>query len=127
MIARISLFLIWTKLKAWLVKSDYGRYNVTGKEEDRYVFKVPSLRNIELTAPYFHDGNTETLDGAIKLMGKYQLGVDIPQQDVDLIMSFLRSLTGEYQGEPLAWFFKETLHQEKFSNLPKIKLVLNEQ
>ncbi|MDJ0897962.1 MAG: cytochrome-c peroxidase [Xenococcus sp. MO_188.B8] len=85
-----------------VIKSDYGRYNITGKEEDRYVFKVPSLRNIELTAPYFHDGNPQTLDEAIKLMGKYQLGVDIPQQDVDLIISFLRSLTGEYQGEPLS-------------------------
>ena len=85
-----------------VIKSDYGRYNVTGKEEDRYVFKVPSLRNIELTSPYFHDGNAQTLDEAIKLMGQYQLGVDIPQKDVDLIMSFLRSLTGEYQDEPLS-------------------------
>ena len=85
-----------------VTKSDYGRYNVTGKEEDRYVFKVPSLRNVELTAPYFHDGNTKTLDEAIKLMAKYQLGVDIPQKDVDLIISFLRSLTGEYQDEPLS-------------------------
>ena len=85
-----------------ITKSDYGRYNVTEKEEDRYVFKVPSLRNIVLTSPYFHDGNPQTLDQAIKLMGKYQLGVDIPQKDVDLIMSFLRSLTGEYQGQPLS-------------------------
>ena len=84
-----------------VTKFDYGRYNVTGKEEDRYVFKVPSLRNVVLTSPYFHDGNPKTLDEAIKLMGKYQLGVDLPQNDVDLIMSFLRSLTGEYQGEPL--------------------------
>ena len=85
-----------------VIKSDYGRYNVTGKEEDRYMFKVPSLRNVMLTSPYFHDGNPKTLDEAIKLMGKYQLGVDIPQQDVDSIMSFLRSLTGEYRGQPLS-------------------------
>ena len=84
-----------------VIKADYGRYNVTGKEEDRYVFKVPSLRNIVLTSPYFHDGNPQTLDEAIKLMGKYQLGIDIPQNDVDYIMSFLRSLTGEYRGKPL--------------------------
>lgn len=84
-----------------VIKSDYGRYNVTGNEEDRHVFKVPSLRNVVLTAPYFHDGNAKTLDEAIKLMGKYQLGVDIPQNDVDSIMLFLRSLTGEYQGEAL--------------------------
>ncbi len=85
-----------------VIKSDYGRYNVTGKEEDRHVFKVPTLRNVELTAPYFHDGNPQTLDEAIKLMGKYQLGIEIQQKDVDLIMSFLRSLTGEYQGKPLS-------------------------
>lgn len=85
-----------------ITKSDYGRYNITGQEEDRYLFKVPSLRNVVLTSPYFHDGNPKTLDEAIKLMGRYQLGVDIPQKDVDLIMSFLRSLTGEYQGQPLS-------------------------
>ena len=84
-----------------ITKADYGRYNVTGKEEDRYVFKVPSLRNVVLTSPYFHDGNPQTLDEAIKLMGKYQLGVDLPQNDVDAIMRFLRSLTGEYKGKPL--------------------------
>lgn len=84
-----------------VIKSDLGRYNVTGDERDRHVFKVPSLRNIVLTAPYLHDGNAENLDEAIKIMGKYQLGVDIPQGDVDLIMMFLRSLTGEYQVKPL--------------------------
>lgn len=84
-----------------ILKADLGRFNITGNELDRHVFKVPSLRNIALTAPYFHDGSAETLDQAIKMMGKYQLGVDIPQQDVDQIMTFLRSLTGEYQGKPL--------------------------
>ncbi|NET48732.1 MAG: c-type cytochrome [Merismopedia sp. SIO2A8] len=83
------------------LEADLGRYTVTGNELDRHVFKVPSLRNITLTSPYLHDGNAATLDKAIKIMGRYQLGVDIPQQDVDQIMSFLRSLTGEYQGEPL--------------------------
>lgn len=84
-----------------VIEADLGRYNITENELDRHVFKVPSLRNIALTAPYFHDGNPKTLDQAIKYMGKYQLGVDIPQEDVDLIMLFLRSLTGEYNGEPL--------------------------
>lgn len=84
-----------------IAKADYGRYNVTGKEEDRYVFKVPSLRNVVLTAPYFHDGNPQTLDEAIKLMGKYQLGVDLPQNDVNAITQFLKSLTGEYNGQKL--------------------------
>lgn len=84
-----------------VIEADLGRYNVTGNELDRHVFKVPSLRNIALTAPYFHDGNAVSLDDAIKKMGKYQLGVDIPQEDVDQIMQFLLSLTGEYNGEPL--------------------------
>lgn len=84
-----------------ILEADLGRFNITGNELDRHVFKVPSLRNIALTAPYFHDGNAETLDDAIKMMGKYQLGVDIPQVDVDKLMQFLRSLTGEYDGEPL--------------------------
>ncbi len=80
-----------------VTKQDLGRYNVTKNDLDLHVFKVPTLRNITLTSPYFHDGNPKTLDQAIKLMGKYQLGVDIPQQDVDLIMQFLQSLTGEIQ------------------------------
>lgn len=84
-----------------ITRADLGRYNVTKDDRDRYVFKVPSLRNVTLTAPYFHDGNPQTLQQAIELMGKYQLGVDIPQQDVDLIMEFLRTLQGEYQGKPL--------------------------
>ena len=84
-----------------VIKADLGRYNVTNNELDRHVFKVPSLRNIALTSPYLHDGNAKTLDQAIKLMGKYQLGVEIPQQDVDLIIKFLITLTGEYEGKPL--------------------------
>ena len=84
-----------------IIEADLGRYNVTHNDLDRHVFKVPSLRNIALTAPYFHDGQATTLDDAIKLMGKYQLGVDIPQEDVDQIMQFLLSLTGEYNGQEL--------------------------
>ena len=84
-----------------IIKDDFGRYNVTGNERDRHVFKVPTLRNIVLTSPYFHDGSAKNLSQAIKVMGKYQLGVDIPQEDVDLIIEFLKTLTGEYQGKPL--------------------------
>ncbi|MEM6451406.1 MAG: cytochrome c peroxidase [Cyanobacteria bacterium P01_D01_bin.105] len=84
-----------------VIEADLGRFNVTQNELDRHVFRVPSLRNVVRTAPYFHDGNATSLQDAIKLMGKYQLGVDIPQNDVDLIMQFLRSLTGEYQGKSL--------------------------
>ena len=82
-------------------KADLGRYNVTGDERDRYVFKVPSLRNVSLTAPYFHDGSAQTLTEAVEIMGKYQLGRPLSEEDVDFIVRFLTTLTGKYRGEPL--------------------------
>ncbi len=72
---------------------DKGRFNITGKQEDMYVFKVPSLRNIALTAPYFHDGSQTTLDLAVKNMGELQLGKSLTEQEVESIISFLNSLT----------------------------------
>lgn len=80
-------------------KADYGRYNVTGKEEDRFKFKVPSLRNIALTAPYFHDASAETLGDAIRVMARYQLGRPITESQVDQIEAFLLTLTGEVEEE----------------------------
>jgi len=82
-------------------KVDAGRFNVTGEEEDKHVFKVPSLRLAVLTAPYFHDGSKEKLEDAIKIMAKYQLGRDIPDDDIALIIKFLRTLPGEYNGRSL--------------------------
>ncbi|MDR2689608.1 MAG: cytochrome-c peroxidase [Azoarcus sp.] len=84
-----------------LTKADLGRYNITGQEEDRYVFKVPSLRNVALTAPYFHDGSIATLDEAVDIMGRYQLGRSLSVEDRRLIAAFLDSLTGEFRGERL--------------------------
>jgi cytochrome c peroxidase len=84
-----------------VTKIDYGRFNVTGREEDRYVFKVPSLRNVALTAPYFHDGSAGTLESAVTVMGKYQLGRPLSREDVTELVKFLESLTGEYEGKPL--------------------------
>jgi cytochrome c peroxidase len=81
--------------------SDLGRFNVTGLERDRYRFKVPSLRNVALTAPYFHDGSAATLEQAVNIMARYQLGRTLPPHDRDLIVGFLRTLTGEYGGEVL--------------------------
>ncbi|MDR2838378.1 MAG: cytochrome-c peroxidase [Azonexus sp.] len=78
--------------------SDLGRYNVTGKEEDRFVFKVPSLRNVAETAPYFHDGSVKTLKMAVSLMARYQLGHDLPADDIDAIVAFLKTLSGELPG-----------------------------
>lgn len=81
--------------KKKLTKADYGRFNVTGKAEDRFVFKVPTLRNVALTPPYFHDASATTLEEAVAVMGRYQLGLDLPPHDVLLITAFLRSLSGE--------------------------------
>jgi cytochrome c peroxidase len=82
-------------------KADLGRYNVTSQEADRHVFKVPSLRNIALTAPYFHDASASTLEEAVTIMGRYQLGRELAAQDVQHIVAFLHTLTGQWQGKPL--------------------------
>jgi cytochrome c peroxidase len=75
--------------------SSKGRYNVTKRERDLYLFKVPSLRNIELTSPYLHDGSKESLDQVVKDMARHQLGVILSDDEVSKIASFLCSLTGE--------------------------------
>ena len=84
-----------------VTKADLGRFNVTGNDEDKFVFKVPSLRNIALTAPYFHDGSAKTLEQAVTTMAKYQLGRELPPNDLKQIVLFLKTLTGEYNGKPL--------------------------
>jgi cytochrome c peroxidase len=84
-----------------IIEKDYGRYNVTKKERDKFKFKVPTLRNIELTYPYFHDASAKNLEEAVKVMGKYQLGVDINDEDVANIVKFLKTLNGEYKGKIL--------------------------
>lgn len=80
---------------------DQGRYNITHLESDRHVFKVPSLRNVAKTAPYFHDGSVKTLPDAVRTMGYYQLGQDLSSDEIDKIVAFLESLTGCYQGRCL--------------------------
>jgi cytochrome c peroxidase len=82
-------------------EADLGRFNVTHDEADRYVFKVPSLRNVARTAPYFHDGTVTQLDEAVRLMARYQLVRDLDDADVRSLVAFLESLTGEYRGRPL--------------------------
>ena len=74
---------------------DMGRYLVTGMDEDRYVFKVPSLRNVAYTAPYLHDGSIQTLEEMVILMAHHQLGKPVTPQQVSDIVSFLQSLSGE--------------------------------
>jgi cytochrome c peroxidase len=84
-----------------ITKADMGRFNVTGDQRDMYMFKVPSLRNVELTAPYFHDGSAATLPDAVRMMAKYQLGRHLTDQEVELIVEFLKTLTGELNGKAL--------------------------
>ncbi|MGI0119346.1 cytochrome-c peroxidase [Zooshikella sp. RANM57] len=76
-------------------KNSLGRYNVTKKEEDKYVFKVPLLRNIELTAPYFHDGSVWDLNEAVSMMADYQLGIKLSDNETSKIVAFLKTLTGK--------------------------------
>lgn len=81
--------------------TDLGRYNVTGKEADRYKFKVPSLRNVARTAPYFHDGGVATLPQAVEMIASTQLGLQLSTEERDLLVAFLESLTGRLpEGTP---------------------------
>ena len=77
-------------------EADFGRYNITGIEDHRYEFRVPSLRNVALTAPYFHDASAVTLEQAVAIMGRYQLGVDLNADEIASIVKFLNTLTGIY-------------------------------
>ncbi len=72
-----------------------GVAGLTGKDADRMMFKVPTLRNVELTYPYFHDGEAETLEEAVEVMGKLQLGRAFTAQEVDDIVAFMKTLTGK--------------------------------
>ena len=85
-----------------LTEEDNGRYKETKNERDRHRFKVPGLRNVEHTWPYYHDGTRHTLEEAVLDMGKYQSGVDLTQAEVDKITAYLKTLTGEYKGKPVA-------------------------
>ncbi len=74
---------------------DLGRFKVTKDEEDKHSFKVPNLRNIEKTNPYFHDGHIDDLGQAVKIMARHQLGEELKNEEVDDIVAFLKSLTGK--------------------------------
>jgi cytochrome c peroxidase len=82
-------------VKSWPDTSDLGRYEVTGHERDRLVFKVPALRDVAETAPYFHDGSVGSLEEAIRLMGEYQLGRNLTPDEVEAIRVWLGSLTAD--------------------------------
>ena len=77
------------------ITDDLGRYNVTNKANHKYMWRVPPLRNIALTAPYFHNGSAKTLREAVKVMGKVQFDYDLNEEQITNIVAFLNSLTGE--------------------------------
>lgn len=73
--------------------NDLGRFEFTGNVEDRFFFKVPPLRNVTLTAPYFHDGSVPTIREAVERMNHYQLNRSINSSEIDLIVTFLKTLS----------------------------------
>jgi len=80
--------------KAEIIAGDTGRYKITHSKSDEYVFKAPSLRNIELTPPYFHSGKVWDLKEAVKIMGVAQLGTVLTAEEVNRIEGFLKTTTG---------------------------------
>ena len=84
-----------------LTHEDNGRFKETGLERDRHRFKVPGLRNVEHTWPYYHDGTRETLEEAVRDMGLYQSGVELSEGEIASIVSFLKTLTGEHDGKAI--------------------------
>jgi cytochrome c peroxidase len=93
-------------VEPWPDQRDQGRFAVTRQDTDRMMFKVPTLRNIAKTAPYFHDGSVATLDAAVRRMARYQLGLTLSDQEVAAIVTWLGALTGEL---PLAYIKPPTL------------------
>jgi cytochrome c peroxidase len=98
MIAKFGVMADYFAARGQITEADNGRYNITKREADRHCFKVPSLRNITRTAPYFHDGSTPTLGGAVALMARYQLGRTIAPKETEQIVKFLSALEGETEG-----------------------------
>lgn len=90
-----QIFMKAGLIHPWPNQEDTGREAITGNEGHRMVFKVPSLRNVAKTGPYFHDGSVNTLEEAVQLMSHHQRGIDLSEEEVESIVAFLGSLTGE--------------------------------
>lgn len=101
--------------KPWPDNADPGREKVTKSEADRMVFKVPSLRNIDQTGPYFHNGKTATLDQAVSAMAEYQLGKTLTDAQLKSITSWLKSLTGDIPAD----YIKEPALPKSTAKTPK--------
>jgi cytochrome c peroxidase len=91
-----TLFTKFSHLQENGMSYDYGAYQVSGKPDDQFVFRVAPLRNVAQTAPYFHNGSVQDLSEAVRIMGKAQLGFTLSDQDVADLVDFLNSLTGEF-------------------------------
>jgi cytochrome c peroxidase len=102
-------------VKPWPDTSDLGRMKVTKSEADKMLFKVPSLRNIEKTGPYYHHGKVETLEQAVAMMGEYQLGKNLSDAQVKSIVIWLKTLTGDLP----ATYIKEPVLPKSTANTPK--------
>lgn len=98
---KFGIFYDYIAERGEINKHDYGKFNTSNREMDKFVFKVPSLRNVAVTAPYLHDGSAETIEEAIDIMGKTQLGRTLTENEITLIKSFLNTLTGEYKDKPV--------------------------
>lgn len=83
-------------VEQYRLRDDMGRFAVTHREEDRHKYKVPTLRNVALTAPYFHNGAVPTLDEAVRVMARSQLNVVLSEAEVGDIVAFLQALTGDF-------------------------------
>jgi cytochrome c peroxidase len=101
--------------KSWPNQVDQGRFDVTKQESDKMMFKVPSLRNIAETAPYFHDGSVATLEEAVTMMAEYELTQPVAASEVAKIVTWLKSLTGEV---PTA-YIKEPVLPASTAQTPK--------
>jgi cytochrome c peroxidase len=101
MLQRFGVMRSYFDERGDVAPADMGLFVASKREEDRYVFRVPSLRNVALTAPYFHDGSASSLEQAATVMARYQLGRDLNEAQANDIAAFLRTLTGELNGVPL--------------------------
>lgn len=90
-----SMFMKLGMVQPWPNLKDQGRFEATKNEADKFFFRVPSLRNVEKTGPYLHDGSVKTLDEMVTLMAKHQLGKELKPDEVASIVTFLKALTGE--------------------------------
>jgi cytochrome c peroxidase len=110
-----SVFQKLGAVKPYPDTRDLGRFDVTNQDADKQVFKVPSLRNVEKTAPYFHDGSVKTLEEAVTKMANYQLGRSLSPADATSILAFLKTLTGDLPSE----YIKEPALPKSTAKTPK--------